>query len=430
MLSSIEVDEAVIDYLSKQKRLPNFGNAGAVEQLLKNAMANATVRHRQSPGSSKHGMVQLIVEDIGSEKTRRSGDVGGDPLSLLDGLFGMDTIRKELGRLQKRLQIAQAQGETQPPVGHFVFRGSPGTGKTTVARVMGKILCAMGVLASDKVVETSGLNMTGEYVGSTKKKVETHLDEARGEILFIDEAYEMGKGAYGEEVLTTLVAGMTNPLYKGTVVIIAGYPHDLEVMLSRNVGLKSRFTRFFDFTDWQVEDCVPCLQGKLEAKGYKILDPGAHLALYELFTRLITLPGFGNGRDVESALHSLLECQAERVFDEREAGASAIDMKIITVSDAKEARQLVLKARVPPPSMSVPISAPGVMPWSIFSGLTNPQPLQLPQQFVNQPVIELRREEAIQPAFEIQEQHEVRAEKDKLGRSQQTQALTSIVTRA
>ena len=91
------------------------------------------------------------------------------------------------------------------------------------------------------MTDTTTLPLSGEFVGQTKKKVQAKLDAARGAVLFIDEAYELGKGAYGEEAITTLVAAMTDPEYK-LVVIIAGYPQDMEQMLAKNVGLKSRYS--------------------------------------------------------------------------------------------------------------------------------------------------------------------------------------------
>ncbi|KAG6948977.1 hypothetical protein JG688_00014836 [Phytophthora aleatoria] len=136
----------------------------------------------------------------------------------------MDQIRDQLTRLEMEMAVAEREGSARPEIGHFVFRGSPGTGKTTVARVMAQILHAM------------------KYVGQTKTKVTEKLVEAKGGLLFIDEAYELGKGMYGEEA-------RTNPSYAGMVIVIAGYAKDMDVMLNRNAGLKSRFTRFIDFPD-------------------------------------------------------------------------------------------------------------------------------------------------------------------------------------
>ncbi|KAG2966306.1 hypothetical protein PC118_g19266 [Phytophthora cactorum] len=139
------------------------------------------------------------------------------------------------------MAVAEREGCARPKIGHFVFRGSPGTGKTTVVRVMAQILHAM------------------KYVGQTKAKVTEKLVEAKGGLLFIDEAYELGKGMYGEEA-------RTNPSYAGMVIVIAGYAKDMDVMLNQ----------------------------------------------------LERLDGFGNGRDAGRVWKELLQCHAQRVFDSPE----------------------------------------------------------------------------------------------------------------
>ena len=117
-----------------------------------------------------------------------------------------------------------------------------------VARSMGKMLFNCGLISRSDVVETSGLQLTGEHVGSTKKVVSDYLDKANGGILFIDEAYELGKGTYGSEACSTLVEAMTNTeKYGGIVIILAGYQSDMQSMLDTNQGLKSRFNRFIEF---------------------------------------------------------------------------------------------------------------------------------------------------------------------------------------
>ncbi|TMW56633.1 hypothetical protein Poli38472_006643 [Pythium oligandrum] len=340
---SMDVAEAVIAQLSMQRHQANFGNAGAVELILKSAMANASMR------PLVNDMIVLELADVENETLKRAKEDEGkaqgveadDPLRLLDGLYRMENIKHELQRLSTRIQVAQQEGEEVPEIGHFVFRGSPGTGKTTVARAMGKILHRMGLLGSDKVVETSGLDMTGEYVGQTKKRVEEQLGQARGAILFIDEAYELGKGHYGEEAMTSLVAAMTDPRYVGMVVIIAGYPADLDEMLNRNAGLKSRFTRFLDFRDWETHDCLEFITGRSNRAEYRLMQDTVD-CLRRMFEKLRSFPGFGNGRDVDKVWKSLLECRAQRVLGKPELE------RLITLDDANGAWQQVLGGRAPP----------------------------------------------------------------------------------
>jgi hypothetical protein len=146
------------------------------------------------------------------------------------------------------------------------------------------------------VVETSGLELTGEYVGQTKTKVTKKLGEAKGGILFVNEAYELGKGHYGEEAMTTLLAAMTDPQYK-LVIIMAGYPHEMNDMLDRNAGLKSRFTKYFDFKDWTASDCSSFLD--IQAANESFTFPvGFESIVQPNFEKLIHIDGWANGRDV------------------------------------------------------------------------------------------------------------------------------------
>jgi AAA+ superfamily predicted ATPase len=346
----LKVSELVIRQLSLQKSQSNFGNAGAVELILKNAIANASARPLDGD------TITLVAEDVENDVMKRARlesekQSGGnsapdgsqkkdDPLSVLDTLYRVSHIKDKLRQIQTSIQVAQDEGSDIPKIGHFVFRGSPGTGKTTVARTMAKIFHRMGILASDKLVETSGLNLTGEYLGHTKKRVEDQLGQARGGVLFIDEAYELGKGHFGEEAMTSLVAAMTNPMYAGMVIIVAGYPRDLDEMLDRNAGLKSRFTRFVDFYDWTTDDCVEFIGATSNREGYQ-MSLEAIESVRDTCDTLRGLPMFGNGRDVMQLWSEMLDCRAQRVQGNPEL------TKTLTLEDAEAAGRSVLANRKP-----------------------------------------------------------------------------------
>ncbi|ETP10987.1 hypothetical protein F441_13483 [Phytophthora nicotianae CJ01A1] len=327
-----EVAEALLKQLALQKTQPNFGNAGAVEQLLKHAMGKAMSR------PMVNGLTVLTLEDVGVDVSGYKSKEQKDPIQLLDKLYRMDEIKEQLVQLRNQMIVADREGSGLPEVGHFVFRGSPGTGKTTVARVMAEILHGMGVLATTKLVETSGLDLTAQHVGQTKQKVTDKLGEAKGGLLFIDEAYELGKGTYGEEAMTTLVAAMTDPSYVGMVIIIAGYPKDMDQMLDRNVGLKSRFTRFIDFPDWEAQDAVVFLSEKAESENFEV-ESEAVLSLQKTFVELKKLSNFGNGRDAVRVWKGLQQCRSQRVVNEPE------EERTITESDAEQAGEAILAAR-------------------------------------------------------------------------------------
>ncbi|KAI8995867.1 P-loop containing nucleoside triphosphate hydrolase protein [Gaertneriomyces semiglobifer] len=326
---SLGVMEQVLHVLTKQRSMPNFGNAGTVNTLLANAISKAVLRQNVSD--------KIVLEPADFETGARRMN---DPFAPLNDLYRVDNIRRELTKLRDTFLVAQDEGKT-PDVGHFVFRGSPGTGKTTVARVMGSILFSLGLLPVERVVDTTGLELTGEYVGHTKKRVEEKLGEARGGILFIDEAYTLGQGAFGSEALTALVAAMTNPKYKGTVIVIAGYPTDIDMMLAQNAGLKSRFNRYIDFEDWSASDAVNLFSDRAKTDNYR-LDEEVTRVLQDGLSQLRQLPGWGNGRDVNQLWEQTLSTRASRVVSQRELEKSII------VDDVNGALAHMIQQRVPP----------------------------------------------------------------------------------
>jgi len=188
------------------------------------------------------------------------------------------------------------------------------------------------------VIETSGLNLTGEYSGQTKKKVEEELNKAKGGVLFIDEAYELGQGQFGKEACSALVAAMTDPRYKSLVIIIAGYHADIAKMLDTNQGLKSRFEHHLEFPDWAPKDCVDGFNQRAVRGNYTI-HPEARVCLETGFSKLKSLNGWGNARDVEQVWKSTLQNRACRVVDLKNAD------RVLIEADIRVAMESLIKAR-------------------------------------------------------------------------------------
>jgi hypothetical protein len=182
-------------------------------------------------------------------------------LAELDGLIGLASIKEEVHELVNFLKIQAERRKfdlPQTPVSlHAVYTGNPGTGKTTVARLVGGILGAMGILARGHLVETDRSGLVAEYAGQTAPKTNKRIDEALDGVLFIDEAYslvaESGDDPYGTEALQTLLKRMEDDRDR-LVVILAGYPRPIETLLKRNPGLSSRFNRTFSFPDYTVAE--------------------------------------------------------------------------------------------------------------------------------------------------------------------------------
>jgi replication-associated recombination protein RarA len=295
--ATYKVAQKAICLLAKQRMMPNFGNAGAVDTLIRAAIAKASLRPATQGAS-----VTLLEEDI--DTGEEQGDE--DPLKVLDNLINIDNVRRELKKLQNSLKVAQREGSDNPYVGHFVYRGSPGTGKTTVARTMASILYRMGLLATNNIVETSALKLTGDFLGQTKTNVANKLGQAKGGVLFIDEAYAFCTSVYGDEAITTVLEAMTDPEYKGMVIIIAGYRNEMDTMLNSNPGLKSRFNRFLDFLDWTEDNCVRFFTD-LAAKNNYCVPNDLAAVLSQGFSELKKYRGWGNGRDVNQIWNEALK---------------------------------------------------------------------------------------------------------------------------
>eukprot|EP00966_Prymnesium_polylepis_P189389 4388063-Prymnesium_polylepis.1 len=236
----------------------------------------------------------------------------------------MEGVKAKLLQLQNVHIIARREGEEPPQLGHFLFLGAPGTGKTTVARAAAGILHKLDLISRYHVEETSGLNLTGQYIGETKKKVEEQLsgveilppqlDKAKGGVLFIDEAYELGKSQFGEEACTALVAAMTDPQYAGLVIIMAGYQAEMSKMLDTNPGLKSRMRHTLEFPDWAPENCVSFFMKKARSLDFQFDAAVLTPILQHGFKKLLPLDGWGNARDVELVWMSTKENRADRLM--------------------------------------------------------------------------------------------------------------------
>ena len=234
--------------LSQQRNGTNFGNAGAVDTLLKAAHASAMKR------DGKHDCLTLESQDLPDSGTERA-EKDADPLKPLDKLFRMGTVKKKSLQMQKLWEVAKREADELLEVGHFVFEGSAGTGKTTVARTLARIPHGLGLISSNRIVEVSSLELTGEYIGQTKTNVAEKLREAKGGVLFIDEAYNFGVGSYGKEACDTLVGAMTSDECRDSIVSLAGCATEMNHMFQRNSGLRSRFANFISFEDWDSANC-------------------------------------------------------------------------------------------------------------------------------------------------------------------------------
>ncbi|MFI9100832.1 right-handed parallel beta-helix repeat-containing protein [Streptomyces fildesensis] len=239
----------------------------------------------------------------------------------LDRLVGLDGVKRDVVTLTKLMQmvtIRQAAGLSAPPLNrHLVFAGNPGTGKTTVARLYGGFLAALGLLSRGHLVEADRGDLVGEYVGHTAPRTTAVFRRALGGVLFIDEAYSLVPQGhqmdFGAEAVSTLVKLMEDHRDE-VVVIVAGYPDGMNRLLESNAGLASRFTRTLRFEDYSSAELVRIVGHQADSHEYTVV-PETTEALHGYFETLPRGEQFGNGRSARQVFQLMTERHAQRVAE-------------------------------------------------------------------------------------------------------------------
>ena len=261
-------------------------------------------------------------------------------IAELEQMVGLERVKGDVQQMVNFIKVQQmreSKGMSTAPLSkHLVFYGNPGTGKTTVARLIAEVYKELGLLRKGHLVEVERSGLVGGYVGQTAIKVKEVVSVARGGVLFIDEAYTLAQDSaegYGQEAIDTLIKLMED--YRDDiVVIVAGYPERMAGFINSNPGLRSRFNKFFDFEDYTAEQLLEIFNSFCRSGGFKVT-PEAELVLKGIFQKLYEKRNetFGNGRDVRNMFETILQLQANRIVALADVDADILSL--LTDADVK-----------------------------------------------------------------------------------------------
>jgi hypothetical protein len=332
--NQLEQIHLVLDRVFQETPLDQPGQHGAAHDSARQA-----TQAMESEAAKVRTQYQLAQPAAAPGKGKTREQLLAEVLAELDELIGLDAIKQQVRGLANLLAMQRERsklGLAQTSVSlHMVFTGNPGTGKTTVARLVGRILGAMGILTKGHVVETDRSGLVAEYVGQTGPKTNKRIDEAMNGVLFIDEAYslapEEGDDAYGAEAVQVLLKRMEDDRSR-LVVILAGYPEPMDRLLKSNPGLSSRFSRNFEFPDYTASEMGRIFHAMCNKNQYELPVP-VRIRLLLGFRRLLAERDehFGNGRIVRNIFEHAIGRLANRI-----AGVVPVTRELLTTFHAPD----------------------------------------------------------------------------------------------
>ncbi len=335
-----------IEQVARNRRGHSFGNARDVRNLFERALAQQSVRLAEEDldALSTRALSTLIRSDLTPDPHDRGDEPPpeasrrSDALDRLHALVGLEEVKAELQRLADFVKVARARspGEALPDLSlHMVMSGNPGTGKTTVARLLGEILAGLGLLSTGHVVEVERSDLVGGYLGQTALKTRDRIRDAMGGILFVDEAYALSRtgDSYGQEAIDTLLKSMEDERGK-LVVVLSGYPAEMEQLLASNPGLRSRFGTHLRFPDYEGEELLEIAERMAAERGFS-LEPAARELLGErVEASRREARHFANAREVRNLLERAYRRQASRLVEA--GGLDGLDAEQLSLLEAQD----------------------------------------------------------------------------------------------
>ena len=302
---------------SKQRREKNVRDK--INQLSNEGKAQLSIETEVETMEEAERKPVAVATKTPGEEPEKPKEPEKSGMEELNELVGLKTVKhdvEELIGLAKVRKMREEKGMKAVPMSlHLVFSGNPGTGKTTVARILGKLYKEIGILSTGQMIETDRSGLVAGYVGQTAIKTQKKIQEAMGGILFIDEAYMLNQKDenFGQEAIDTILKAMEDHRDE-FIVIVAGYTQLMKEFVESNPGLKSRFNKFFEFPDYTNEELQAIFELQCKKYQYKLTEE-ADKAVREEIIRLEEAKGenFANAREVRNLFEKIIANQAARV---------------------------------------------------------------------------------------------------------------------
>ncbi|AZP03967.1 AAA family ATPase [Jeotgalibaca ciconiae] len=320
-----EAEKAFLIKINQEKVSPQFANARAVRNIMESAMRERAYR-LSDRSLTEEDLVILEPLDFGINPDQLFGDDIKDLMDELQSLVGLADVKEQVKSIINYVRAEKRREElghgTNDLSLHMVFTGKPGTGKTTIARLISQILKSIGVLKRGHMIEVTRDDLVGQYVGQTGPKTLEKIKEAYGGVLFIDEAYSLYSGSesdFGFEAISTLIKEMEDNRDK-LVVIMAGYPGEMELMLNMNSGIRSRVAYTIDFPDYSSAELTEIFLMGASQQGFILTDEAKETVQHvfeEGFEKRDS--HFGNARSARSLFEKTKLQQSNRLAIDDEA---------------------------------------------------------------------------------------------------------------
>lgn len=343
-IEELEKDETGIEILELSVRSYNVlkrASIDTIEQLQRKSdeelqqIRNLGVRQFNEIKEKLEKAIEFQKEE------NESNDI--DYSAELEKLIGLGDVKEQVKRIvafaKLKKDMLDSNNGTLPISLNMIFKGNPGTAKTTVARLLAGIFHKIGILPSEGIVEVGRADLVGQYTGQTAPKVQSAFDRAKGKVLFIDEAYSLVdyyRNGYGDEAISTIIQEMENRRDE-TIVIFAGYPYEMDKFISTNPGLKSRVPFELNFNDYTTDELMQIAEIEAEKKGFSI-DEEAKDKIQNLCGLAKRDGEFGNGRFCRNLVEDAILSYANRVYND-DVDVCFKDLKLVE-SDFKLPKQV------------------------------------------------------------------------------------------